>query len=360
MYKFLLVVLEKGAVPFCHYSNPDYNSLANPSFMPLGTLKSVVDYAKEKGLYLNFLYGKHQPPDDYERVIASVTHVKMIPPGLQNVYEDGVLVLEADEHASFGLLQPSQERNMILRVGRNQLARLAEILDLLQGKYRRLNLHLIDIEDFGEKDYNIYERQIGKIGRSLYEHYKAGEEIEINILSDRMLLSQMNNCEAGLKHLTVAPNGKMYICPGFYHDDEASAAGAFTDEQEMAVKNRQLLDINHAPICSRCDAYHCKRCVYLNKKSTLEINTPSQQQCLISHIERESSARLLRALQTTKPFDKISPIPSLSHSDPFSLVVGAKWGQENKDADTYGVLDSEDYLAQIFEMQRKIMRKLDA
>ena len=57
MYKYLLVILEKGAASFCHYSNPYYHSLRQPSFMPLELLEKVIRYARDNDLFINFLYG---------------------------------------------------------------------------------------------------------------------------------------------------------------------------------------------------------------------------------------------------------------------------------------------------------------
>ena len=61
----------------------------------------------------------------------------------------------------------------------------------------------------------------------------------------------------------------------------------------------QLLELKYSPICRICDAYQCKRCVFLNKKLTSEINTPSSRQCRLSHIEREASRLFLQKLKET-------------------------------------------------------------
>ncbi len=360
MYKYLLVILEKGAVPFCYYDNPHYYSLARPVFMPAKTLERVIRHARKNGLFINFLYGKHRPPAKHEELIAAVGHVKMIPLELKDVYADAVLVLESDECEAFAGLEDDFQRNIILRVNKRHLPELPEIFESLHGKFKRLNVHLVGQEDLTLQDMDVYENQLGKMAKVLRQRYRSGEEIEVNVLSDRILLGQMNNCDAGLKHLTVAPNGKCYICPGFYHDDEANAVFDFGEGLDKPIDNQRLLDIGCAPICSTCDAFQCKRCVYLNKKTTLEINTPSEQQCLVSHIERDISRQLLGELQDTKPFDRMTPIPDLTHRDPFTVVVRSRWHQPAPDAKTRENPDSGDYLTRIYEMQKRILRKLEA
>ncbi|MDR3566090.1 MAG: CXXX repeat peptide maturase [Negativicutes bacterium] len=358
MYKYLLVILEKGAVPFCHYSNPYFHSLAQPEFMSAEVLGKVVDYAQEQGLFLNLLFGKHRLPAEYEKLIGTVNHVKMIPLSLKDTYPDGVLVLEADENLLFAGLDSSSERNIILRAAAGDLPHLADIVESLKGKFKRLNLHLVGQETFSAKQLESYEAQLKKIAAMLQKAYQSGEEIEINVLSDRLLLREMNNCDAGVKHLTVAPSGKAYICPGFYYDDEENAIGSWTDMPDIAVENQRLLDLSCAPLCSQCDAFHCKRCVYLNKATTFEINVPSRQQCLTAHVERDVSRRLLHSLRMTRPFDKLPSIPGLAYNDPFDKVVQDVWNREGTVSPNVAAVEADDYLLQIYEMQKKILRKL--
>jgi len=358
MYKYLLVILEKGAVPFCYYSNPDYYSLANPNFMPADVLGDIIDYAREKNLFLNFLYGKHQLPPQYETLIETVSHVKMIPLNLSSLYPDGVVVLEADESELFAEFSSDAERNVILRATAADLPHLSDIVAFLRGKFKRLNLHLVGLKSFSGKQLDLYEKELKKIAEMLSRLYKAGEAIEINVLSDRLLLHQMNNCNAGIQHLTIGPNGKGYICPAFYHDNEDDTVGDWSSAVAGNVKNQQLLDLDCAPVCAVCDAFHCKRCVYLNKSTTLEVNVPSREQCLTAHVEREISRQLLRSLQTTKPFDKFLAIPSITYNDPFELVIQETWRREVPAQARSAAADDHDYLAQIYEMQKAILRKL--
>ena len=50
--------------------------------------------------------------------------------------------------------------------------------------------------------------------------YACGSFPQFNLLTDRMMLDKMNNCGAGVTNITLAPNGKFYICPAFYYSDE--------------------------------------------------------------------------------------------------------------------------------------------
>ena len=360
MLGYLIVILDRGAVPFCYYTNPLHHPLAEPALMPLALLESVIRYAETNGLFLNFLFGNHQLPEDYERAIATVNHVKIIPALLHDIYADGVLVLESGESDSFKLLPSDGDRFIILRAGRQDLPRLAGACQTLQGKFKRLNIHCVDVETWTERDRDEYGAQLRTIADYLKKCYRMQEEIEINALTDRMLLGQMNNCDAGIRHLTVAPDGKVYLCPGFYHDMAADAVGVFSEERSPVIDNPQLLDITHAPICSRCDAYHCKRCIYLNVNTTGELNTPSHEQCIVSHIERDVSRQLLNYLKSGPPFDRMQPIPALGYRDPFQLLLHAGGRATRSPAESIlsGSVDAGEYLIQIHEMQKQILQKL--
>lgn len=124
----------------------------------------------------------------------------------------------------------------------------------------------------------------------------------------------MNNCNAGYETITVAPDGRFYICPAFYYGDKCDC-GSLSDG--LIIKNPQLYKIEYAPICRKCDAWHCHRCVWLNSKKTLEINTPGHIQCVMSHIERNASRNLLVGLREICDFLPETNIPELSYLDPF-------------------------------------------
>lgn len=62
----------------------------------------------------------------------------------------------------------------------------------------------------------------------------------------------------------------------------------------MNIKNSQLYKLDYAPLCRQCDAYQCKRCIWLNRKMTYEVNIPSHEQCVMGHLERNASRNLLQ------------------------------------------------------------------
>ena len=128
----------------------------------------------------------------------------------------------------------------------------------------------------------------------------------------------MNNCNAGWKSITLAPNGKFYVCPAFYINDEKDSIGDL--KEGLNIKNPQLYKLDHAPICRNCDAYQCKRCIWLNRRMTLEVNTPSHEQCVVAHLERNASRLLLEKIRKSGDFLPNKEIKEIDYLDPFDKL----------------------------------------
>ena len=90
------------------------------------------------------------------------------------------------------------------------------------------------------------------------------------------------------------------------------------DRAPIHIPNPQLLKLDHAPLCRICDAYQCKRCVWLNQKLTLDINTPSHQQCVLAHLERNASRELQQQL-TVAGFTTGEEVKEITYIDPFDV-----------------------------------------
>lgn len=310
----LLVLLEEGAVPFCTYENPLFYSPAEPRWISAGLLKAATALAKRTNVALTVLYGKTKPPQDLARLIDAVPHVKIVPLSLEPDYPEAIIVADADQ--SFDALRDNHARNLILRLAKPKGASL--LIEKLLGKFQRLSLHFTQLAYFDADDIADYEDELSRIAKLMGRLYRGGGGPEVNVLSDRMMLNDMRNCGAGCDHLTLAPNGRLYICPGFYHDDPACFAAEFDKANLPEVVGSTAL--HRAPLCSRCDAFQCKRCIFLNRAMTGELNVPSEQQCAVADVEREASRMLLNDLGTIEPFRRMARIAELNYRDPLEII----------------------------------------
>lgn len=212
--------------------------------------------------------------------------------------------------------------NCILNINQDNLEELYTIVKKILSKSNRINLNLkIHSKKF---DYNLYKDQLDKISSLLLDYYKKDEFKEFDKLTDILFLDSMDNCDCGSNNFCLAPNGKIYICPAFYFNDKDSFVGDL--ENGLSFDN-SLLKLNKAPICKDCDSFHCNRCIYLNKKYTLEYNTPSLLQCKIPLIEKSVSSNLLKQLIEFNPDMKnIVNMKCLEMNDSLEKLVLKKQG----------------------------------
>lgn len=174
-----------------------------------------------------------------------------------------------------------------------------------------------DVDSFTDDKIEEYKSILNDIAEHLRNIINKGNNVNTNILTDRIVLDNMNNCGAGESSITLAPDGNFYPCPAFYYEkDEYSILGNL--DGGLKVVNHRLFTINGSPLCKKCDAYHCKRCVWLNKKLTYELNTPSHQQCVMSHIERNASKKMLDYFHQSDLL-KNRTIESIDYLDPFDV-----------------------------------------
>lgn len=207
----------------------------------------------------------------------------------------------------------------VLLINRNNVQHLFELTEELSSTVDRINFVLEDIIDWKDQDLHQYKIQLEKLVAYIAEKYKQEREIEINVLTDIWNLKSMRNCDAGTDSFSLAPNGRIYLCPAFYFDDPDSHIGDI--QNGINIRNPQLLQLENAPICSICDVYNCNRCKYLNKKMTNEINTPSKIQCVISHIEREKSLKLQRLLKESGSHRFVNLLNEIDYCDPLDKLL---------------------------------------
>jgi len=320
--EYIIVIADIGAVSFCHYENANFESGVS-ELMPLETFAGIVNYASENNLILNVLMGRKGLPDEYLQLLGDIDHTKIIPYDLINSFPDAVPVLDLKRWEQQSIERGKQIENIIIRFHGSANYDLRQIIRHLINYTRRINFVIDDMQKLSEENLINYEHQLNNIVPVIAQSYMKGKTIELNCLSDRILLQEMNNCNAGLSHVSFAPNGKFYICPGFYFSNPQNDIGSITEG--LKIQGQELLQLDHAPICSVCDAFQCKRCIYLNKALTNELNTPSRQQCVISHLERNASRRLLRRLKPAlENFQELSDIPELDYLDPLEDIQEQK------------------------------------
>lgn len=310
MLTYLIILLDDTATSYCHYKV----NKTERRLIGLDDLKAGIVFAMKENLNVQFVYPDYELPQEYKDAIETIDHVNIKPVG-QNTDVD-VMVLDGWNSANEPFLEG---KNIIIRTSRAMLAQNKEQLKGLLTKASRVNVVLTDIDTFTDEDTESYKELLEDMADYLVGLYKKGNAPQLNLLTDRTLLKQMNNCNAGDTNVTLAPNGKFYPCPAFYYDDGRNDVGSLADG--LNVKNPQLLHLDHAPICRICDAFQCKRCIWLNGMLTLDYNTPSHQQCVVANIERNATKTMMLELEKEGlRIDNAKPISEMKELDPFNIV----------------------------------------
>ncbi len=310
MLQYLIIQLCDTATSYCHYENPK----TERRLMPLEVLKQGILFAMKENLSVQFVYPDYELPTDYAATIETIDHVKIVPASLNA--EGDVVVWNGFADAEGVAFD--KEQSYVLRTNKAELFdKFAELGDVLK-QVARLNVVLTDVESFTDADFETYKTVLGSLAKVVEDLYVEGLAPQFNLLTDRMMLTEMNNCGAGDTNLTLAPDGKFYVCPAFYLNENGYAVGDL--ENGFDIKNAQLYKLTHAPLCRNCEAYQCKRCIYLNRKTTLEVNTPSHQQCVLAHLERNAARELLNAIRRHGAFLPDKPeIKEIDYLDPFDV-----------------------------------------
>jgi CXXX repeat peptide maturase len=282
--------------------------------MPLETLRKAILFGMKQNLMIQFVYPDYELPTEYNELIETIDHVK----------------IGREVKIFNNVPQRIEEDNAVLRLSVAEFIERQYDIATLLPQAKRLNICLTDIENFKDEQIEDYKRALATLNAVLLNLYKSAKQPQFNLITDRLQLTEMHNCEAGVGNITVAPNGKFYLCPAFYYDEQMDISNRMNHktkdasrsvgdlEQGIDIPNKQLLQLDHAPLCRICDAYHCNRCIWLNQKLTWDNNTPSHQQCVISHLERNASRDLQIKMQEVG-YRFENEIKEINYLDPFDV-----------------------------------------
>ena len=316
MLQYLIILLDDASTSYCHYT-PDPS---NHHLIDLTNLKAGIRFAMRENLMIQFVYSNSDLPEEYKEVIETIDHSKIMPSNSPLVEDADIIVFNDWKNVKDYNLDSLS--TYVLRICKEDLFTQKDLIKTVISRVFRLNIVIIDVETFTEEDFDNYEVLLDSFGTEIKRMFTAGESPQLNIVTDRISLMQMNNCNAGANNITLAPDGKFYVCPAFYYSENDKDAFCVGDlHNGLSVKAAQLYKLSHAPLCRICDAYQCKRCVWLNRKMTFDITTPSHEQCVMAHLERNTSRRVLNAVREEKEFYPDQEIKEVDYLDPFDVRI---------------------------------------
>lgn len=309
MLKYLVILLDDTSTSYCHYSN----SKVVHRLIGLADLKDGILFAMKENLMVQFVYPAYDLPAEYGELIETLEHSRIMP-FAHSKGADITVANSWDDLASYSL---NKHTSYVLRLKKADFFSHYDRIGNILPSIARLNVILTDIESFSESDFEAYRTILDALIPQFSHSHKGDMAPQFNLLTDRMMLDGMNNCNAGWESITLAPDGKFYVCPAFYLCAGGYSVGDL--QNGLNIKNPQLYRLDHAPLCRNCDAYQCKRCIWLNRKMTLEVNTPSHEQCVTAHLERNASRELLQEIRKSSYFLPDKEIKEIDYLDPFDI-----------------------------------------
>lgn len=301
--KYLQFIISDDITPNCNYIT---RKESNISKMDNDIIKKGLEFAKNNNLNPVFLGDVSLQENKYISIVSNES---------KNINENSIFICDNNVNLPNKL---EKNENCILLISKENIKNIVNFISQLYRYVKRINIVLQDIDKWNDIDVNIYKENLEELVQFVSLTYKNNKPLEVNILTDILNLKEMCNCDAGKNSFSLAPNGKLYICPAFYFDNVDNSVGDL--DNGINFSNDHLIDIKNAPICSSCDSYHCKRCVYMNKKLTNEINTPSKIQCVITHLERNASLKLQQELNKEN-IKFMNLLKDIKYLDPMDKMI---------------------------------------
>lgn len=269
--KYIYFISSDNSSSFCKYDKK-YNSNSEMSeelykrglefcldneLLPIFLGNYDVDLDKDKKIY--FEIDEKRDFKNFNRAITIVEN-----------YTDGVSTPIINY-----VIKKSEIEKIVLNVGKFN-----------NDGIKRINIFIKDMNSWADSDIELYKKQLYKLADFIFEIYMSEKFLlQVNVLNDRLMLekNQTRDCAAGINSVALAPNGKFYVCPGFYFTDPSWDIGNIENGIDSSEKNKYFR--NKSAMCVECEANACFRCLLDNKISTAEINVPSSTQCRISYVE---------------------------------------------------------------------------
>lgn len=323
MLQYLIIQMDDTSTSYCHYTH-----IRNEKrLISLDDLRAGILWGMKENLMIQYVLPDYELSAEYIEVMESIDNSKIVSSQSKMADNADIVVLNGWEQG----VTFRENGIYVLRITKDALFAHREEIKQVLSVVARLNIVITDVETFTDTDFETYKIVLESFAQEVEKLYVAGKCPQLNLLTDRLMLDKMNNCNAGYESITLAPDGCFYVCPAFYLTPEDDDFGLGKSKYNVGnlidgldIKNPQLYRLDHAPICRHCDAYQCKRCVWLNRMMTYEVNTPSHEQCVVAHLERNAAAQLLASIRKYGEFlpekGNLEVVESL---DPFEKA--SKW-----------------------------------
>lgn len=284
--RMLFIMMENESASFCDYKNTYNNNLK----IPFETFKKGIDFAERNFLVPVILLGNDQLDDSHLKRLEGMDFISISNLSNNMPFGDKITILDVNNLDNIS----EQDGNIMLKVDKESIGNIYEAVKDAFTKVKRINIVITDAGELTQNDLDLYEHQLDLISDLIIDYFRQSQFKMINVLTDNLFIKKSNNCGAGTNNITLAPNSKFYVCPAFYYNDKDSNIDIDINSEtdNLSGNLEEGLKDNRFVLCNKCNAYQCKRCIYLNKTMTKQYNVPSYIQCSTSQMELRKSYEL--------------------------------------------------------------------
>ena len=259
----LLIYLGNSSKSYCYYKK----NVKKKKVMDFNLINKAIELAEKNHINIMF-FGKNPTNQIYRSIVDNVS----------DCGKSDILIHDGTIHKNFN------NNIHILNIDRNEINSLFNyVAELLQSGIRpiRINISVKDLSMWTDNHLLNYKSELEKVAKFIFHNQHI---IQINVLNSYKN-KKVADCGCGVNNVTLAPNGKIYLCPGFYETMEEKYIGDIDTIQE--VFEQLNFNIESSPTCKSCNNYSCKRCLLINKEVTNEYKIGADIQCKKSKIEQD-------------------------------------------------------------------------
>ena len=320
-YNKYLYILRNNKFPsFCEYST---NDTLSECVMDTETIIKSIEFC-EKNNFVPIFCGDGDLPDNYyahQIITISDYYLKR---------NDKVcftqLLMDATD--SSAIIEFENIAGFIISFNATQLEQLFEKIVVLSRLNPDANINIVLKKVDMEPSQYIkeYDSFLHRLFLMITDFWSQKNYVSINVISNELFANTNRSCGAGKNSYTLAPNGKIYLCAGFYNENPENAIG----DLDSGINNiyEKYCDMDKAPLCETCSVRHCKRCVLKNKNGTGEYHIPTELQCVISRMEYDYSRKLVALLERRNivvPFEYNNQLQISRDYDPLFTIRGSDY-----------------------------------
>jgi len=314
--KSIWVLLSPDATLCCN--EPSQPANAGNDIMPLDLFAKIAKCVTERSWNCTVLGNTHGIPTAYQVLCDEMKAEIVLPVEYKGniLGEHTTIVFESDQIELAA--KHSSVCQAILRVQRDDIPQLSEKILALLSHFHDITVKHPELLFYDDEDMATYKDQLFKVGQWLLDKKGSWPNYRVDCLTDRFKLKVTGECGAGVRNIAIGPTGKVWLCPAAMRAGE-SPCGHILGKVELP--NRHLLTREYSLPCGKCNALHCRRCIYLNKCSTFEFCVPPKNACLLANLELEVQAWFAQKAIEENFWNQDYSVPSPPVIyDPYELV----------------------------------------